>query len=81
MRSLLTWLGRLLLALALAALVVGFWKRDELMRLWTVKTLFEQGRIVQNFSHMGRGFHVAPVSRGSGPVASLEEGPRMTLPE
>jgi len=81
MRSLLTWLGRLLLALVLAALVVGFWKRDELMRLWTVKTLFDQGRIVQNFSHMDRGFHVAPVSRGSEPVAPLEEGPRMTLPE
>lgn len=81
MRPLLTWLGRLLLAFVLAALVVGFWKRDELMRLWTVRTLFDQGRIVQNFSHMDRGFHSVPVSRGSGPVVPLDKGPRMTLPE
>ncbi|GHG92128.1 serine hydrolase domain-containing protein [Pseudodonghicola xiamenensis] len=81
MRSPLIWLGRLLLAFVLAALVVGFWKRDDLMRLWTVKTLFDESRIVQNFSHMERGFHTVPVSRGSGPVVTLDKGQQMTLPE
>ena len=50
------WLGRLLLIFALAALSVGFWKREELTRLMAVNSLFDPQKIVTNFSHMDRAF-------------------------
>jgi CubicO group peptidase (beta-lactamase class C family) len=75
------WAIRILLALVLALLVVGFWKREELTRLWAVNTLFDEGRIVTNFSNMDRAFLTLPVPRGDGPVFRLPQGPEMTLPE
>ena len=81
MRTALKWLARILLALVLAAAVVGFWKREELQRLWAVKTLFDRDHIVANFSHMDRAFHAVPVSRGNAPAEPLEHGPAMILPQ
>jgi CubicO group peptidase (beta-lactamase class C family) len=81
MRKILKWLGRIVLALALAALVVGLWKREEIGRLLAVNSLFEEGRIVGNFSHMDRAFLTVPVPRGAGPVSALPEGAPMDLPE
>src|SRR6056297_1511688 len=52
MRGTLKWFGRILLALVLAAAVVGLWKREEIARLWAVNTLFSADRIVANFSGM-----------------------------
>ena len=80
MRKFLKWLGRIVLALALAALVVGLWKREEISRLLAVNSLLEEGRIVGNFSHMDRAFLHVPVPRGTGPVSPLPQGPAMTLP-
>ncbi len=74
------WLGRVLLALLLAVVVIGFVKRDEIARLWTVNTLFDPDRIVYNFSHMGDAFPTVPLSRGDGPVSTLPKGERMDLP-
>jgi len=81
MRGTLKWFGRILLALVLAAAVVGLWKREEIARLWAVNTLFSADRIVANFSGMERAFLTAPVPRGDGPVSGLPRGPEMMLPQ
>jgi hypothetical protein len=81
MRILLRWSLRLLVALALAALVVGLWNREEIARLWTVNTLFDEGQIVENFSAMDRAFLTTPVPRGDGPPAPLPRGTQAEMPE
>ena len=80
MRKIGKWLGRLLLALILAAAVVGFWKREEITRLWAVNSLFSAEKIVNNFSHMDAAFLTAPLSRGSGEISPLPRGDEITLP-
>ena len=80
MTPLVKWALRILLALLLAAAVVGVAKREEITRLMAVNTLFEPDRIVRNFSDMRALFHTVPVPRGSGPVSDLPQGPRMELP-
>ena len=80
MRTFGKWLGRILLALVLAAVVVGLWKRDEITRLMAVNSLFSPDKIVFNFSHMDQAFLSTPVPRGDGPTAELEYGAEFTLP-
>ncbi len=80
MRTFIKWLLRLVLALALAALVVGLWKREELTRLMAVNSLFSEERIVQNFSNMDQAFLTLPLDRGEGPTAPLPYGPEWELP-
>jgi CubicO group peptidase (beta-lactamase class C family) len=72
------WLGRILLAFVLAALVVGVWKRDEIARLMAVNSLFAQDKIVFNFSHMDQAFLSTPVPRGDGPTTEFAYGPEFT---
>ncbi len=81
MRTFGKWLGRILLALVLAVVVVGVWKRDALTRLGAVNSLFAEDRIVGNFSHMDRLFETAPVPRGDGPVSTLPVGAPLTMLE
>ncbi len=81
MRTILKWGLRLVLMALLAAVVVGLWKREEITRLWAVNTLFDEGKIVGNFSNMERAFLTVPVSRGDGQVSELPQGEPMTLPE
>lgn len=80
MRTLGKWMGRILLALVLAAAVVGFWKKDEIQRLLTVNSLFDEDRIVHNFSNMGTAFLSVPVGRGNGPTSDLPYGAETDLP-
>ncbi|MFC3614357.1 serine hydrolase domain-containing protein [Lutimaribacter marinistellae] len=80
MRTFGKWLGRLLLTLIAAAIVVGVWKREEIARLWAVNSLFSENKIVGNFSAMGDAFLTVPVSRGSGPVSELPNGAPYDLP-
>ena len=80
MRSFGKWLGRILLALLVAAVVVGLWKRDEITRLLAVNSLFSEDEIVHNFSHMNEAFLSTPVPRGNGPTAELPYGADYTLP-
>ncbi|MFT6676896.1 MAG: CubicO group peptidase (beta-lactamase class C family) [Sulfitobacter sp.] len=80
MRSFGKWLGRILLALVLAALVIGVWKREEITRLLAVNSLFSAEKIVHNFSHMDAAFLTTPVPRGDGPTVDLPYGPETTLP-
>lgn len=63
-----------------AALAAIGWKREELVRLWAVNTLFDAERIVGNFSTMDRLFPTVPVPRGDGPVMPLPAGPPLVLP-
>ena len=79
MRTFGKWLGRVLLALILAAAVVGFWKREQISRLLAVNSLFAAEKIVMNFSNMDTAFLTTPVSRGSGDVSPLPVGDELTL--
>ncbi len=74
MRSLLKWALRIVLALAVIAVVLGIWKREEIMRLLAVNSLFTQDKIVGNFSNMNKAFLWAEMSRGDGPVTELPRG-------
>ncbi|MEJ2034663.1 MAG: serine hydrolase [Maritimibacter sp.] len=49
-------LGRVLAILFLAVAILGFAKRDQIARLHAAMTLFDQDKIVGNFSHMDRMF-------------------------
>ncbi len=81
MRRTFGWLVRIAVALALAALLLGLWKREEIARLWAVNTLFDADRIVANFSAMDRAFLSTPVPRGDGPVTPLPRGVPAAMPE
>ena len=80
MRRLFIWISRILLVLIVIAAVAGFWKREEIKRLWVVNSLFDADKIVQNFSSVDAAFLTTPVSRGDGPVSPLPKGPDLTLP-
>ena len=73
-------LGKLLLVVVLALGGLAIVKREALLRLHAVNTLFAPDRIVANFSHMDRMFHTLPVPRGDGPVADLPRGAAMAMP-
>ena len=71
MRTFGKWLGRILLMLILAAAVVGFMKREELMRLMAVNSLFAEDKIVHNFSNMNGAFLSREVAHGD--AAAVDE--------
>ncbi len=76
----LKWILRIALALVLAVIAVGVWKRDDITRLMAVNTLFDEDRIVRNFSSMEALFFNTPLPRGEGPVTDLPEAASATLP-
>ncbi|MCD2261070.1 hypothetical protein, partial [Psychroserpens luteolus] len=71
---------RVVLALAVIAVVLGIWKREQIMRLMAVNSLFTEEKIVGNFSNMNSAFLWIEMDRGDGPVTPLPEGPKATLP-
>lgn len=73
------WMGRILLVLVLAAVVVGLWKREEITRLLAVNSLFSKEKIITNFSNMKGAFLSTPVPRGMGPTAELNYGHDLVL--
>ncbi|CAD0184796.1 6-aminohexanoate-dimer hydrolase [Ruegeria sp. THAF57] len=81
MRTFLKWVLRIVLMLVLAAVVVGFWKREEIQRLMAVNSLFAEDKIVHNFSHMDEAFLKVDLPRGDGPTWELPYGPGFDLPE
>lgn len=81
MRTFGKWLGRLLMALVLAAVVIGIWKREEIMRLMAVNSLFSAEKIVGNFSNMDAAFLTVPLPRGDKPASELPKGADLTLPD
>jgi CubicO group peptidase (beta-lactamase class C family) len=64
----------------LAAVLVGFWKREEITRLFAVNSLFDADRIVANFSSMDDAFLHVEMPRGDGPVSPLPDGAEMAMP-
>lgn len=74
------WILRIFLALVLAVVVVGLWKREEITRLMAVNSLFAEEKIVSNFSGMDGLFLTHPLSRGTGDISPLPEGPAAVLP-
>lgn len=81
MRTFGKWLGRILMGLVVVAVIAGLWKREELTRLMAVRTLFDEDKIVANFSNMGGAFLNRPVPRGDGPVSPLPKGAEIALPD
>lgn len=74
---------RFLKFLALIVLIIlaaAVWKRDEIARLHAVLTLFDDDRIVTNFSHMDAAFLTVPVPKGDGPAMPLPQGAAFALP-
>ena len=80
MRTFGKWVLRIGVMLVLAAVVVGFWQREQITRLLAVNSLFSEEKIVSNFSNMGSAFLNPPVSRGNGPTAELAYGENAVLP-
>ncbi len=76
MRSALKWSLRLVALLVVAVAVAGVLNRDRIERLVRVNTLFDEGRMVGNFSSMGTMFETAALPRGGTPVTVLPEDPR-----
>lgn len=74
------WLRRFLLLLVVLVAGLSLWMRDEILRLRSTISLFDEGRIVENFSHMGEIFHSVPIPvRGT--VTPLPDGAQMRLPD
>ncbi|WP_299192803.1 serine hydrolase [uncultured Litoreibacter sp.] len=80
MRSFLKWALRVVLVLAAIAIVAGIWKREQIMRLMAVNSLFTEEKIVNNFSNMNSAFLWAEMDRGDAPVTPLPKGEPATLP-
>lgn len=74
------WGLRALLVLAIVLAGLALWKKDELVRLAAVNSLFDADRIVHNFSHMDTLFWTAPLGRGERPVSPLPQGSLTPLP-
>jgi len=78
------WLKRgviLMLAVLLLGGGTALWKRHELARLLAVTTLFDEDRIVANFSGMDTLFPARALDRGTGPASPLPQGVRAPMPE
>lgn len=75
MRKIFRWLVRISLALFVVIGAAALWKRDDLVRLYHVNTLFDEGKIISNFSSMKDLFFNVVVKR-DGPIATLPEGKR-----
>ncbi|GGX51551.1 hypothetical protein GCM10007385_20230 [Tateyamaria omphalii] len=80
MRIVLKWIVRVIVALTIAAILVAFWKREEVTRLLAVNSLFDEDRIVSNFSNMDGAFLHREISKGDGPTSPLPDGAAMKMP-
>lgn len=81
MRVVLKWMVRAGLALIIAALLVGFWKREEITRLMAVNSLFDEDRIISNFSNMDAAFLHRVIPKGDAPVSPLPQGEMLEMPD
>ncbi|MEP5155217.1 serine hydrolase [Planktotalea sp.] len=79
MRRVIKYLIRAIIVLAIIAIAVGIWKREEIKRLLAVNSLFTEEKIVTNFSGMNAAFLSVDIPRGDGPVAELPKGDAITL--
>lgn len=80
MRNVLKWVVRIGVALIIAFILVGFWKREEITRLLAVNSLFDKKHIISNFSNMDGAFLHKDIHKGDGPVSPLPLGDPLTMP-
>ncbi len=74
------WIIRAFLALAVIVVVAGIANRDRLTRLLAVTSLFDEDKIVANFSNMPELFFSTAMPRGESAPSPLPTGDAMTLP-
>jgi len=72
--------GATLLVAAFALSATAFTYREQIARLMTVNSLFDEANIVANFSHMDAAFLSQDVPGGGGAPGSLPFGPEHDLP-
>lgn len=80
MRSKLRWLSRGIVIAVMVLMLGAVIKRDELHLFFAVTSVFDERRIVENFSNMDKAFLTVDVPRGDGPVVDLPQGPAITMP-
>ena len=80
MKRLLKWFLRAVLVIGIVAAIGAIWKWNDIQRLMAVNSLFDEDRIVANFSGMDRLFYHAALPAGDVPVSPLPVNPR-TLPD
>ncbi len=71
---------RLLLVLVAVLAVLALWQRERIARLSTVITLFDEGRIVGNFTSMGDAFETVAMPLPDAAPNRLPKGAPMTMP-
>lgn len=79
MRRVFKVLGYVLMVLVVVMATAAVWKREDIMRLLAVNTLFREDRIVANFSGMDGLFHHRFLRAGS--ATPLPRGPEAAMPE
>ena len=79
MRRIFKYFAQAIFILAIVAIAIGIWKREEITRLLAVNSLFSEEKIITNFSAMNTAFLSVDVPRGDGPVTALPTGPEMAL--
>lgn len=80
MQFVLKWTIRAAVLLVTAAVLIGFWKREEITRLLAVNSLFDEERIVSNFSNMDAAFLHREIPKGDGPASPLPDGTAIEMP-
>ncbi len=80
MKTLLKWILRIVLILAIAGVGIGIWKREEITRLSAVLSLFSEEKIVGNFSNMNAAFLSRTLPGESDTPSALPPGPSAELP-
>ncbi len=80
MKRLARWTLRVLVVLLVAIVAVAAWKWDEIQRLLAVNSLFEEDRIVENFSAMDRLFFHQPLELAGAQPQPWPERP-LPMPE
>lgn len=80
MPKFLKWLGRIVLLIVVLAVIGGIWKREEILRLMAVNSLFSEEKIVHNFSNMDAAFLTKTLPHGAATPSALPVGPTLTPP-
>lgn len=80
MKRIFKWTLRVLLLLIVVGMAVGLWQRDRITRLMAVVTMFDEDRIVGNFTNMGAMFETAALPLTDEAPNVLPEGPNLDMP-
>lgn len=67
MKKAVKWVLSILLVLLVLAAGAGLYNQEKIVRLWNVNSLFDEDRIVANFSNMKTMFLSAPIKTGNKP--------------